>query len=80
MGNRKDLYKDIIIKPLSAFSEETEEKKEAFLVKLKLVQSISKDVFTYVNAKFEDVKNIFLNNLKPDSLKLISKPFDQRNF
>ena len=29
MGNRKDLYKDIIIKPLSAFSEETEEKKEA---------------------------------------------------
>ena len=37
----------------------TEEEKEAFLVKLKLLQSISKDVFTYVNAKFEDVKNIF---------------------
>lgn len=37
----------------------TEEEKETFLVKLKIVQSISKDVYTYVNAKFEDVKNIF---------------------
>lgn len=37
----------------------TEEEKESFLVKLKLVQSINNDVNTYVNAKFEDVKNIF---------------------
>lgn len=37
----------------------TEEEKEAFLLKLKLLQSISTDVYTYVNAKFEDVKNIF---------------------
>ena len=32
MGSRKDLYKDIIIKPLSAFSEDTEQNDNVELI------------------------------------------------
>ena len=37
----------------------TEEEKKTFLVKLQLSERLSKDVNTYVDAKFEDIRNVF---------------------
>lgn len=37
----------------------TDDEKTAFLMKLQLSEKIKKDVNTYINAKFEDIKNVY---------------------